>query len=161
MCNNYSESGQPCGFEPCEAYKRLEAENAELQKKLCEPEGKCAYCVGEEVTYERGRVESLEAENAALRNTIDILKMERGSEDKGKEALYDVLFPGENEEEKEVRWKWMIARVKALRQERDCLLDLAEYVASDALFGQLTRLFGSGQKELVELREKLQEARHG
>lgn len=34
MCiRNHSESGQPCGFEPCEAYKRLEEENAALRQE--------------------------------------------------------------------------------------------------------------------------------
>lgn len=34
MCNkSFSESGQPCGFEPCEAYKRLEEENAALRQE--------------------------------------------------------------------------------------------------------------------------------
>lgn len=56
--------------------------------------------------------------------------------------------------------EWTQRALKA-EQDRDRLLNLAEYVASDALFGQLTRLFGSGQKELVELREKLQEVRRG
>ncbi len=33
MCLTHSESGQPCGFEPCVAYERLEAENEALRQE--------------------------------------------------------------------------------------------------------------------------------
>lgn len=35
------------------------------------------------------------------------------------------------------------------------LMELAEYVGSDKVLGQLTRIFGSAQQELVELRRLL------
>lgn len=49
MCLKYSESGQPCGFTPCEAYKRL----------------------GEENQFLGNRLGLLEAKNAALRQGRD------------------------------------------------------------------------------------------
>lgn len=62
MCNNHSESGQPCGFEPCEAFNRMKSQYAATNLSLCE--------INKE---RRDDIERLEAENAALRQERDDL----------------------------------------------------------------------------------------
>jgi hypothetical protein len=50
-----------------------------------------------------------------LRNTH--LEDIAGTAEAAKNEIYDVLFPGEPLEEREVRWKWILLEIKRLKRE--------------------------------------------
>lgn len=53
-------------------------------------------------------------------------------------------------------WNALPRTIQAAPSDRESRLeDLAAYVGSDHILGQLTRIFGSNQRELVELRRLL------
>jgi len=100
MCNNYSESGQSCGFVPCEAYKRMEEENE----------------------FMGNRVGLLEAENAALRQDNMAFRAENAN-------LSMAHGPGNHTDwmlTRASKYEQLHKDLDALRQDRDRLAGLVE-----------------------------------
>ena len=127
MCvKTYSESGQPCGFEPCDAFKRMKSQYAATNLSLCE--------INKE---RRDDIERLEAENSALCQENQLLRAENAN-------LSMAHGPGNHTD-------WMLTRaskyeqlhkdLEQLRQDRDRLSGVVEktpqWIEHDGSFSTL------------------------
>jgi len=119
MCEQFSESGQPCGFVPCERCAKAEAEKEKLNSQLAfVTAGLLKTC---------SLAESLAAENATLVTDVQKHKDRR-------DHLEDMLNRSiEHEQEWIQRALKAEAENVALRQERDALAStLATFIEADA-----------------------------
>lgn len=150
MCKVFSESGKPCGFEPCEAYIKLLSEKSRL-------EGRCAGLeLGNKINLESikrqdERMVELLKENESLRAEVEKHKDRR----QHFEDLLNCSIEHENE------WTRRALKAEAenatLRQDRDRLAGIVE--KADALY-QASKI-QCFRKEFEKAQDAYQEARHG
>lgn len=96
-----------------------------------------------ELRKARERIRELENENEGLRNC--------------QEALYNELFPEEQEDEREVRWKWMTLRVEEMRDRISFLEDISsrEFWAASR---KIAEFQGRADRTEAKLRELVEVA---